>query len=1387
MAVPLDQFIKHLEDSGVLAAETLQDFIPPKANPRDAEELARELVRTKKLTKFQAEEVWRGKGRSLTLGNYVLLEKIGAGGMGQVFKARHRVMERLVAVKVLPAAMTKDKAAIARFHREVKAAAKLSHPNIVSAFDADQANGVHFLVMELVEGSDLSALVKKSGPFPVSQAVNYILQAAKGLEFAHKKGVVHRDIKPANLLLDSEGTVKILDMGLARIEQGDGPAQADLTSTGTIMGTVDYMSPEQALDTKTADARADLYALGCSLHYLLTGKATYDGDTLMKKLLAHREQPIPSLRAARPEISEQIETVFRKMVAKRVQDRYQTMTEMVADLEKCCKGNEQTVNFSPPTGPLTDTGLTIFLQDIAASSPKVAVSPQAIPAKSGNKNKKLMLIGGGVLGVLILLAGLVISLKTKDGTLIVTMNEPDADVQVLNEAGTVEISQKGERGKITISVDPGKHRLKVQKDGFDHFSKDFEIASGGKKSITAKLVPLAEKPTVVATKPVPVHPVAVEKKTLFFQTPGFDQWMKDVQAMSAEQQVEAISKKLVELNPGFDGKLMNPYGTKKPDIENGIVTMLSLSTSQVTDISPIRALKGLKALSCRGDSNQKGGLTDLSPLTGLSLTQFACGDSELADLSALKGMPLTTLDCSSTRIFDLSPLKGMPLVQFKCSNTLVSDLSPIKESPIGHLAIYGSQVADLTLIKAMPLSHIRLDFNPSRHTELLRSIKTLELINDKTAAEFWREVEQKQAAFEQWVKDVHAMPAEQQVEAVSKKLVELNPGFDGKLTGLDSKGLPKIEKEVVTQLQIVTDKVTDISPVRALVGLRVLHCGGSLAGKGRLFDLGPLKGMSLTNLNCGSTQVYDLSPLARMPLTSLACEFTPVADLSPLKDVQTLAGLNLRGAKVTAAGVAALQQALPKCNIIWDDSAKSTTAKPITNINNPGFQQWMKGVAALPAEKQVQAVSKKLVELNPGFDGKLVGADGKGTPRIENGTVTEIGFATDNVTDISPVRALVGLRHLSCESRNLADLSPLKGMRLNHFRCVGSKVSDLSPLSGMPLTFLACHNTSVTDLSPLKGMPLTLLNCGGTRVSDLSPLKGMPLTWLGCGGTKVSDLSPLKGFPLVSLGVQNTPVMDFSLLKEIPLKYLWLDFKPERDTELLRSIKTLETINEKPAAEFWKEVEEQQKGKKTGAMLNDPAFQQWVKTVHARPAGQQVEAVVEKLQQLNPSFDGKLMHKKIEGVGVIELGFISDNVTDISPVRALMRLKVFNCYGTNPGTSKLSDLSPLHGMPLTALNCFNTAVADLSPLQGMPLLILNCNDTLVSDLAPLKGMSVGYLACKGTHISDQTLLTSLPMLNSLDVRNTTITAAGVAALQTALPKCKVIWDDPATAKNPAKP
>lgn len=416
MPVELEGFVRQLESSGILAEETLQDFLPPRSHPRDAQQLAWDLIRAQKLTKFQAREVHRGRAKSLMLGNYLLLDKLGAGGMGVVYKARHRRLDRVVAIKMLPAELNRNPRAVARFEREVRAAARLRHPNIVGADDANEAEGEHFLVMEFVDGSDLSAFVKKHGPLSVEQALDCVQQAARGLGYAHQEGVIHRDIKPANLLLDRTGVVKILDMGLARLS-GDGERRSltDLTGTGIVLGSVNYMAPEQAWDAKSADARSDIYSLGCSLHFLLTGKAVYQGGTVMQILLAHRQQAIPSLRSLRAEVPAELDRIFQKMVAKQVEDRYQSAAEVLADLEKLGSDNGPEVAIVQEPSSQLDASLSSFLAEPSLlHQRRKPARPRASFLRRTNR-RQLGWIVGGLIGGLALLTGLGIALSTGEG------------------------------------------------------------------------------------------------------------------------------------------------------------------------------------------------------------------------------------------------------------------------------------------------------------------------------------------------------------------------------------------------------------------------------------------------------------------------------------------------------------------------------------------------------------------------------------------------------------------------------------------------------------------------------------------------------------------------------------------------------------------------------------------------------------------------------------------------------------------------------------------------------------------------------------------------------------------------------------------------------------
>ena len=260
-------------------------------------------------------------------GEYTVQEKIGAGGMGQVFKAIHRRMERIVALKLLPKVALAPPEAVQRFQQEVSSAARLTHANIVTAFDAGECSGTPFLAMEYVEGSDLFHHVQKHGPLTVQKAADYVLQAARGLEYAHAKGVVHLDIKPANLILAPEGIVKILDLGLARFRPSTGEE--------ALMGTVDFLAPEQTTEPRRADQRSDIYSLGCTLYFLLTGKPVFQGRTVIQKMLAHQASAVPSLRLVRPDVPVALDAVFQKMAAKRPEDRYQSMAEVIQALQGC--------------------------------------------------------------------------------------------------------------------------------------------------------------------------------------------------------------------------------------------------------------------------------------------------------------------------------------------------------------------------------------------------------------------------------------------------------------------------------------------------------------------------------------------------------------------------------------------------------------------------------------------------------------------------------------------------------------------------------------------------------------------------------------------------------------------------------------------------------------------------------------------------------------------------------------------------------------------------------------------------------------------------------------------------------------------------------------------
>jgi len=333
------------------------------------------------------------------LGEYELLEKVGAGVMSDVFKAVHRRMGRIAAVKVLSPAAVSSPEMVKRFRREVKTAALLAHPNIVSALDAAEANGCLFLVMEFVPGQDLAAILARQGPLNVAAALDYVLQAARGLEYAHARGVVHRNIKPGNLLVGLNGVVKVLDMGLARLEEPGTPNAEPLTREGQMMGTVDYMAPEQAQNARQADGRADIYSLGCTLFRLLTGEVPFSGKNMVMKMLAHREHPVPSLVAARGDVPLALDVVFQRMLAKDARQRYQTMTEVIDALEACRPAGRPL-----PAAVVKAAPLAVPLAQGARPTTAVTKVVRTRPRGMSRQQQTLLIAAGTALAVVALVA-----------------------------------------------------------------------------------------------------------------------------------------------------------------------------------------------------------------------------------------------------------------------------------------------------------------------------------------------------------------------------------------------------------------------------------------------------------------------------------------------------------------------------------------------------------------------------------------------------------------------------------------------------------------------------------------------------------------------------------------------------------------------------------------------------------------------------------------------------------------------------------------------------------------------------------------------------------------------------------------------------------------------
>lgn len=333
-------FLSTLERSGILSEtglrEVRDDLVRVQDTElRDSSALARRLVERGRLTEFQASRLLAGKTKNLVFGRYVLLDRLGIGATGRVFKARHRLMDRLVALKVVLPICASSKHSVSRFFCEMKIVGVLDHPNVVRAFDADLHENSPYIVMEYLEGEDLEKVLRRRGMLPPQEVIDCMIQVAWGLAHAHEKGVVHRDIKPTNLFLDNTGVVKVLDLGLGAFVKvsNEGVSVHDTDEDeGFVVGTCDYMSPEQ-LNGQAVDARTDLFSLGCAMYRLLTGTFAFPGMTKMDRMVKRIQERHVPITDVRKELPVPLVAVIDRLLSLRPEDRFSSAAEVAEELE----------------------------------------------------------------------------------------------------------------------------------------------------------------------------------------------------------------------------------------------------------------------------------------------------------------------------------------------------------------------------------------------------------------------------------------------------------------------------------------------------------------------------------------------------------------------------------------------------------------------------------------------------------------------------------------------------------------------------------------------------------------------------------------------------------------------------------------------------------------------------------------------------------------------------------------------------------------------------------------------------------------------------------------------------------------------------------------------
>ncbi len=907
------------------------------------------------------------------LREYELLEKLGEGGMGAVYKARHSKLDKIVAIKILPAEKMRDIQAVARFEREMRAVGKLDHPNIVRAMDAGEVDGLHFLVMEYVEGLDLSKISKQCGPLPIADACELIRQAAIGLEEAEANQMVHRDIKPSNLILTQrrreEPVVKILDMGLAQLSDAHASDGEGLTTTGQMMGTLDYMAPEQGGDSKSVDIRADIYALGVSLYRLLCGKVIYHGKryaTPVQKMMALATKPAPSIQSRRDGIPDELAAIVHKMLEKNPDDRFATPREVADALEPFCRGAE--------LGRLLESDpLPIREFDPPSTSTTTAASDQKNDAELSIEAPRDPTLTPQRPNVF-----------SGPRTNTVTTGTGQATA-IASDEGTIEYAARGGSNRSTVVANASSRTpspLQVNTDRSIPITPIYWIggALAGCFIVWAAVVLFIQTPK--GTLRVEIDDPGIQVKlqdddhllTFTFKD-------RDPVKLRADDHNLIVSHGNLQFTTDQFNLTKNGITTVKVQLLPDKIQVVSagkvIGEQTLEDWTPHVAVDPRNTVDAGSRSPQLPSVagpwrptpeqqrfldavaqlpeTNRAETVARKMQEIAHGPLEI-DFATLPDLHLSSQFCN--QIWPLVAIDGIRRINFS-----------------------GSGVVDFRPLQAMRVVSIELElpvYNPQADA-VLSGLLTLQTINQIPKREYLAKRAATRDKIDTFAKLAPNLGTTEIIEWIKPLLDELNPpagsvdlkavsATDHNLIGYtrDDDGyflnarmcgrlrdlsplrvlpftrlslsstrvvdLSPLQGLPIKQIEIIRSAMSDLSPLSEmpLEDLSITFCGVS--------DLRPLAGLELQSFYCFGCPVSDLSPLAGMPLTRLTIREAPVDDLTPLAGMK-LQSLDCSGTPVTDISVL---QGMPISSL---DIRK---AKPVTMVTGSrGGATWPRTVQSL--------------------------------------------------------------------------------------------------------------------------------------------------------------------------------------------------------------------------------------------------------------------------------------------------------------------------------------------------------------------------------------------------------------------------------------------------------